>query len=473
MASNIQKLHPKQAVAFQSKATEILYGGAAGGGKSHLMRIKGIEFCWNVPGVQVYLFRRLSDDLLKNHMEGPTGFPAILSPWIDRKLVKITYSPASITFWNDAKIHLCHCQYEKDVIKYQGPEIHVLLIDELTHFTEFMYRFLRGRTRTPDKLKVPDGLSLPYILTGSNPGGVGHNWVKRTFIDGAMPFEIRKVSEDEGGMLRQFIPATLQDNPSLNRAEYANALRGLGNPELVKAMLKGSWEIVAGGALNDLWTPEKHIIRSFEIPSSWRIDRSFDWGSSKPFSVGWWAESDGTEATMRDGAKRCWPPGTLFRIAEWYGWNGKENQGSRLVDSEIARGILRMEKEMGIAGRVRPGPADSSIFDDTNVDCPANIQARQGVKWERADKSPGSRSRGLEVLRRYLRAGLEYPMEDPGLFVFETCHQFIRTVPTLPLAKGALDDVDSDAEDHIYDETRYRLLTPKRVFSSQQQTGGW
>ncbi|UBB18357.1 terminase large subunit domain-containing protein [Comamonas odontotermitis] len=459
-------LQPKQTEAFLSQATEILYGGAAGGGKSHLMRVAAIAWCMDIPGLQVYLFRRLSDDLHKNHMEGPTSFPSLMAEWIDQGHVKVNWSKNFIEFWNGAKIHLCHCQYEKDVTKYQGAEIHVLLIDELTHFTDKIYRYLRGRCRLGG-LKLPEkykGL-FPRINAGSNPGGVGHNWVKATFVDPAKPMEIVQQTKEEGGMLRQYIPAKLADNAALleNDPDYADRLEGLGNAALVKAMRDGDWNIVAGGMFDDVWIEAIHVLEPFDIPSTWRVDRSFDWGSSKPFSVGWWAESDGSPAMLRDGTERSFPRGTLFRIAEWYGWNGKPNEGLKQSDSATAQGILKREQEMRIEANVRPGPADNAIFDEVNGDSPAKIQERHKVRWERSDKSPGSRKRGWSVMRERLRASMAERMEEPGLFVFSTCRQFIRTVPVLPRSETDPDDVDTKAEDHVGDETRYRVLAVKRT----------
>jgi hypothetical protein len=468
------RLHPKQGEAFLSPATEILYGGAAGGGKSHLMRVAAIAWCTAIPGLQVYIFRRISDDLYKNHMEGPTGLPAILGPWINAGRVKVNYSKNSVEFWNGSKIHLCHCQYEKDVTKYQGAEIHVLMIDELTHFTETMYRYLRGRVRLGG-LKVPAEWrgKFPRIVCGSNPGGVGHNWVRATFVDAAPPREIVHTGKTEGGMRRQYIPARLDDNPTLRETDpdYIDRLEGLGRPDLIRAMKEGDWDIVAGGMFDDVWRLDKHVLKPFSIPDGWRVDRAFDWGSSKPFSVGWWAESDGTPAVQADGTTRTFPRGSLIRLGEWYGWNGRPNEGLRVADSEIARGIKSRENEMNIAARVKVGPADSSIFDETNGDSPAKQQERGGVRWEKADKSPGSRKRGWQLMRNRLLAALADRPEEHGLYVFDTCRQFIRTVPVLPRDDKNPDDVDTAAEDHIGDETRYRCLASRRAFTAAPLAG--
>jgi len=453
------ELHERQSLAFESPATEILYGGAAGGGKSHLMRVAAIAWGVAIPGLQVYIFRRTSPDLFKNHMEGPTGFPALLGEWVERGCAGINYSKNYIDLPGGSRVHLCHCQYEKDVYKYQGAEIHVLMFDELTHFSPTQYRFLRSRVRIPDALPVPKEFkgSIPRILAASNPGGPGHNWVKASWVDAAQPMEVWRAADAEGGMLRQFIPALLSDNPSISEEDYGKSLEGLGRPDLVRAMLDGDWDIVAGGMVDDVWDRARHVLEPFEIPASWRIDRSFDWGSSKPFSVGWWAESDGTEAVMADGTRRNFPPGTLFRIAEWYGCRpGAANEGLKLLAVEVARGILEREQIHPWGKRVKTGPADSSIFDVESGRSVADDMERAGVRWERADKSSGSRRAGAEEIRKRLKAGLSHPMEDAGLFVFSTCRDWIRTVPVIPRDDKKPDDVDTDAEDHTWDETRYR-----------------
>lgn len=257
-------------------------------------------------------------------------------------------------------------------------------------------------------------------------------------------------------MRRQFIRAKLADNPTLteNDPDYANRLMGLGEDALVKAMLDGDWDIVAGGMFDDVFKRDLHVLEPFEIPASWYVDRSFDWGSSKPFSVCWWAESDGT--TAPNG--KTYPPGTLFLINEWYGSNGQPNEGCKMLASEIAEGIAEREAEMGI--EVAPGPADSSIFDSENGNCIAEDMAGRGIYWTQADKSPGSRKAGWEKMRNRFKAANQFPMEDSGLFFFNNCLQAIRTIPVLPRDQKKTDDVDTSSEDHAGDAVRYRVHTP-------------
>lgn len=467
-------LHPQQSLAFQSLATEILYGGAAGGGKSHLMRTAAITWCAEIPGLQVYLFRRVSDDLYKNHMIGPGGFFELLGDWIKAGYVTWNGSKNYIKFWNGSQIWLCHCQHEKDRFKYQGAEIHVLLIDELTHFTEMIYRYLRGRCRIGG-LKIPakyKGL-FPRILSGSNPGGVGHTWVRRSLVNFAAPMKVQRADKKDGGMLRQFIPARLEDNPTLleNDPEYVDKLDGLGNPALVAAMKSGDWNIVAGGALDDVWDEEVLTLPRFQIPEDWRVDRSFDWGSTAPFSVGWWAEANGEEVeiTDTDGTSRIFCPtkGSLIRIYEWYGSQAVgTNCGLKMGSTDVADGIRTIERHLldegWILNKPSPGPADNSIFsnDDKSTDDIASKMMKRGVRWIKSDKSPGSRKIGLQLLRDRLKAS--QTGEGPGIYFMENCRAVFELLPVLPRDEKNQEDVDTNAEDHNYDEIRYKCLSLSR-----------
>ncbi len=444
-------LHPKQGVALESRATEMLFGGSVGGGKSHVMRVAAILWCAAIPGLQVYLFRRISDDLIKNHMEGPKGFPVLLARWVIDKLVEIV--EGEIRFWNGSKIYLCHCKDEKDRFKYLGAEIHVLLIDELTTFTDMIYRFLRGRVRMvginlPEQYK---GL-FPRIVASSNPGNIGHQWVKRTFIDDAVPMEIRQAPPTEGGMLRQYIPAKLADNPSMVEDDplYEKRLSGLGSEALVKAMKDGDWNVIAG-AYFDCWETDKHVIKPFAIPSHWTKFMSMDWGSSAPFSVGWWAVSDGSP--LADG--RLYPTGAMIRYREWYGAS-EPNVGIKLTAEQLAEGIAQREiTEPYRANGERPilfRVADPSCWKVDGGPSIAERIARKGLTLRPADNS---RVNGWDQVRARLQGDED---SGPMIYCFETCVDTVRTIPVLQHDEDKPEDVDTDGEDHAADEWRYACM---------------
>lgn len=484
-------LQPKQTEAFLTEANECFYSGAAGSGKSHLMRVAAVAWCSDIPGLQVYLFRRTSPDLLANHMVGPSGFPSMLSELADQKHVQINYSKNEIRFWNSSVIHLCHCQHDKDMYGYQGAEIHVLMVDELTHFSEEVYRYLRGRVRLgglriPDHYYIRDSngvvkednegnklCRMPRVLAGANPGGVGHAWVKRTFIDFAPPMTIKQMPDEDGGFRRQFIPAYLRDNQILvqNDPKYLARLRGLGSEALVSAMAEGNWDIPAGGYFDGVWNRNVHVLEPFEIPPSWRIDRSFDWGSSKPFSVGYWAETDGTEALMSDGTVRHFKKGTLFRIGEIYGWTGTPDEGVRWTAKKVAKEIKKFEDSRDWGWRVKPSAADSAIYTKENGPSIADDMLEEGVRWLPADKRSGSRHIGWLNMVKRLEASKESVMEEAGLFIFSNCLQFIRTVPSLPRDPNDAEDIYSKAEDHVGDEARYRCNMQSKEIRIVQTSG--
>ena len=445
-------LHEKQGVAFQSPATEILYGGAAGGGKSHLMRVAAITWCAAISGLQVYLFRRIRDDLVKNHIEGPKGFRAMLAPWVNAGLVNMVED--EIRFWNGSKIYLCHCKDEKDRWKYLGAEIHVLLVDELTTFTAVIYRFLRGRVRAVGLPQLPDGYvgRFPRILCGSNPGGVGHQWVKAAWIDSQAPLEIVEQPDEEAGMLRQYIPARLDDNPSMMQDDpgYNARLGGLGNAELVRAMREGDWDIVVGAFFTE-WSRKLHVVAPVELPVYWTRFRAMDWGSARPFSVGWYAVSD--------GELEQFPRGALIRYREWYGMRPNEpNAGLKLTTEKVRDGIVQRSFNERYGNDV----ADPSIFARDGGPSiaermlPAN--GKPGIVWSRADNKRVARDGAMGGWDQ-VRGRLVGEDGRPMLYVFDTCTHLIRTLPALQHDELRPEDVDTEQEDHAPDELRYACMS--------------
>jgi len=335
-----------------------------------------------------------------------------------------------------------------DYWNYHGHEYPWIGWDELTLWpNDELYMIMRTVCRSSDP-NVP----RRYRAT-CNPYGVGHNWVKARFID---PAPRETVILDEEGSERVTIHGSIWENLIVlqNDPAYVKMLKSQTGTRR-KAWLEGDWDIVAGGMFDDVWDSKVHIVEPFEIPPTWKLDRSFDWGSSKPYSVGIWAESDGCDVKLPDGTLRSTQRGDLFRISELYGWTGKPNEGTRELASEVARKILKLQRELGRA--VSPGPADSSIYTIENGNSISGDMESVGVRWNRANKAAGSRINGWEILRQRLKNSIS--REGPGLYVFDTCRQFIRTFPVLPRDKRQADDVDTEAEDHIADEVRYRVLS--------------
>lgn len=456
------QLHPAQSRAFVTRATEALYGGAAGGGKSHLLRAAAIAWCQMIPGLQVALFRRTYPDLNANHMEGPSSFPAMLAPLTSTGQARIVQG--EITFANGSRIRLCHCQHEKDRFKYQGTEFHVLLIDELTHFTETIYTFLRARVRMTGLDVAPHLREMfPRILCSSNPGGVGHTWVKRTFVNGGPA--VRRMPDTEGGMLRQYLPARLQDNPTLLQSDplYIARLQGLGDPLLVRAMLDGDWNIVAGAMFGETWRQHLHTVRPFPVPADWPIWWGMDDGFTAPASIHFLTRDPKTS--------------TLFVIGEIY--------RPQMLPAEVVGRVQRMSRNIPLwfgpndvhtGDDVFPGICDGAAFADVGA---ANDRGQKvisrgqqlrdlGLKVDIAKKWQGSRIHRCRELHRLLAPNKDDPRGLPGIRFFTTCERAIETIPALPRDPDNCEDVDTKAEDHAYDSVTYAIQRAERKFATRR-----
>lgn len=325
---------------------------------------------------------------------------------------------------------------------------------------------------------TPNGEPLPPIpletFSTTNPMGPGHNAVKRRFINCAQPGEVvekvynvfnPRTQQDEDVILTQVaIFGSYRENVFLDK-KYIAELERLcaSDPNLRKAWLEGSWDITAGGALDDLWNKNIHVLPRFVVPKSWAVDRSLDWGSSHPFSVGWFAEANGEEVILPDGRKFCPPKGTLIQCFEWYGSQEiGTNKGLKMSAPDLAEGIINREVGLmfsnWIPSQPWPGPADNQIRDvrESDVDTIEKKMSNKGVRWLESDKSPGSRRNGLQLIRDRLQAAVTG--EGPALYFMQNCEASIDTLPSLPRDEEKIDDVDTTAEDHCYDMVRYRVL---------------
>lgn len=318
-----------------------------------------------------------------------------------------------------------------------------------------------------------------WVRSTSNPYGPGHGWVKRRFIDVAEPGQVVRVKTNVFNPRNQkredvvktqvHIFGSYQENIYLS-PEYIADLENITEENRRQAWLFGNWNITAGGAFDDLWREDVHKVPRFRVPPGWHVSRSFDWGSTHPFSLGWWALCDGTEATLPDGRRWAPPRGTLIRIAEWYGCakdhKGQlrigDNVGLKMSATDIGKGAAYREKlllaEGWIPTEVESGPADNQIEDQPQIDVDSiklKMEA-EGVTFTKSNKSPGSRKIGLQLMRDRLQASLLG--EGPGIYFMDNCRASLAILPTLPRDEDDMDDVDTEAEDHVWDETRYTVL---------------
>lgn len=268
------------------------------------------------------------------------------------------------------------------------------------------------------------------------------------------------------------------------------------DPNRRKAWVEGSWDVTSGGRFDHLWNESLHVIKPFRIPDSWTVDRSHDWGESKPFSNLWWAQADGTAAELPDGRQFCPPAGTIILIGEWYGCPPDElNKGLNMSSTNVAKGVAWIDKRLvgevvdepeeiqidgitqgqlhimsGICSEVVKGPADGAIYntgdDELSI---AQKMEKQGVEWLPSNKKPGSRINGASLFADMLEAvtegkNLESGIpEKPAFYVFDYCRGWISRIPVLVRDDKNPDDVDTQQEDHDWDATRYRVLhSPRR-----------
>jgi hypothetical protein len=423
---------------------EIFYGGARGGGKTDgvigKMGLKALRYGRGFNGM---FFRRelpmLDDAIARSHeIYGPLG-----GRWIDQKKTWI--------FPNGARFRFRPLERLQDAEKYQGQNITDVCIEEAGNYPD-----PAPIMRLHGVLRSAQGVPTQMHLTG-NPGGPGQHWIKQRYIDpcpaGMLPIrETIQVKTYKVTRSRVFIPAKVWDNKLLltNDPGYIAGLHLVGSEALVKAWLDGDWSAIEG-AFFDCWSSEKHILRPFPVPETWTRFRSMDWGSARPFSVGWWAIVEDDYRT-EDG--RVLPRGAIVRYREWYGSNGKPNVGLKLTVEQVAAGIK--EREQG--DTIQYGVADPSIFQHDGGPAHAERFHKAGILWRPGDNARVP-LRGAMGGWDQMRARMIGHDGSPMLYVFDGCKDFIRTVPVLQHDPDRLEDLDTDSEDHVADEARYACMS--------------
>lgn len=457
MAKEVELVLPspnaKQKLMFKDEHRYVAYGGARGGGKSWAVRVNALLLAARHPGIDQVIIRRSYPELYANHIK---PFLQLLP----REMYKYNDSKKELKLSNGSIINFKYCANEKDLLNFQGTQCDVMYIDEATQITEDMFRALDACVRGVNKFPRRTYLTC-------NPGGIGHQWVKRLFID-------RHFKDGEKPEQYSFIQAKVQDNKKLLKEQPDYIEQLMAQPaKRREAWLEGNWDIYEGQAFDDFCIEPDvqtaraagcelsveelraqgrwcHVIEPFDMSSGerkgWTIFRSYDFGYNKPFSCAWWAVDY---------------DGVLYRIMEMYGWNGTANEGARWSTDQQFQAIAKQEREHPwLKGKQIHGVADPAIWARNGGESTAEVAARYGIHFSKGDNEriPG-------WMQCHYR--LQFDANGyPRMYVFSNCEAFIRTIPLMQYDHIRVEDIDTKLEDHVADEWRYacmsRPVTPMR-----------
>lgn len=433
-----------QSMFLASTEEEVLYGGAAGGGKSYAMLADPMRY-FNNPNFVGLLLRRTNDELRELKWESQKIYPKAFqgAKWKEKDSMWVF--PSGAKFW------MTYLERDEDVLRYQGQAFTWIGVDELTQYaTPFAWQYLKSRLRTSD----PELKKHLSMRATTNPGGPGHHWVKKMFVDPEVPGKAFWARDIETGEIltypidhedpdkrgkplfkRKFIPALLKDNPYLySDGAYERSLQGLPEAQRRK-LLDGDWSVMEGAAFAE-FNPRLHICEPFDIPNSWRRFRSADYGYNSPAAVLWFA----IDPTYN----------TLYVYKELY--------QSKMTAIDMAQKVLEMDDGDTIAY----GMLDSSVWHQRGHHGPsiAEEMIAYGCRWRPSDRGAGSRVAGKNRLHELLKVVDHGDRQIPGLVIFNNCRQLIADLPTIPSDPKGGDDIDIRyPNDHTYDALRYGIMS--------------
>ncbi len=432
---------------------EVLYGGAAGGGKSYSLIADPVRY-FSSPHARMLIVRRSTEELRELISVSKQLYPRAIPGIKFMERDKTWVAPNGSTLW------MSYLDRDDDVMRYQGQAFNWIGFDELTQWpTPYAWNYMRSRLRATKA----SGLPL-YMRATSNPGGPGHQWVKKTFIDPNTPNKAFWATDENGETIRwpvghsreneplfkrKFIPATLFDNPYLSEdGMYEANLLSLPEHQR-RQLLEGDWDINEGAAFPE-FNRRVHVSEPYDIPASWVRFRACDYGYSSYTGVLWFAVVPGSEQLV------------VYR----------ELYVSKILATDLADMILELEE----GEKIRYGVLDSSLWHNRGDTGPslAEQMITKGCRWRPADRSRGSRVAGKNEIHRRLQ--IDDFTEEPRLVIFDHCKHIISQLPSIPLDKKNPEDVDTHSEDHLYDALRYGVQTRPRsnVFDfdpASQRTG--
>jgi hypothetical protein len=431
-----------QTTAHHTFVDELLYGGAAGGGKSRYARAEAVLNCLRVPGFRAIIFRRTFPDLERSVVEP-------LLQEIPRELGRYNSTKHLFRFFNGSILELGHLQRRDDLMKYQGAEYQLCVLEEGTHFLYEMFDYMRSRLRAGGP--VADAMAKigmrPRMIITANPGGIGHHWVKREFIDPAPAGKVwrpRPTATEPDPPTRCYVPAKATDNPYLDKG-YINRLNSMSD-NLRRALRDGDWDVLDGVRFPD-FRRDVHVIEPGQLPiphSGYPRVVGVDYGSSAPFSAHWMAKlPDGLIVVYRELYIKGLTPqqqAAAIRDAEAPG----ERMPDRPLPVVLDPSMWARSVNNPLAVGKNDAPPPGSIAD-----------AYYQVFGSQVSKARNDRVGGWALLEDQMR------IRDDGLprfLIHSTCTNLIRTLPAAPRDLRNPDDIDTKSDDHALDSTRYGLM---------------
>jgi len=426
-----------QAYAATCPADATFFGGTRGGGKSDCLigrHLRGVERYgnhWN----GLILRRKF-----KEFAELRRRWDELIAAGLPAERIGGDQQTNYIRFpkYGNAQIVMTAVQRAEMLDAFQSQQFTEISLEEAPNFP-FIDRMI---DKLKGSLRSPHGVPCRFFLTG-NPGGPGANIIKYMFIK-PDPEGLGKPQYDETDWSSVFIKSTIDDNQILceNDPNYVNRLKAIKDTALREAWLNGNWDVFIGQAFD--FSVQYHVIEPIPLPKYVPVYMTFDWGYGAPFSVGWWwVDSDNR----------------IYRFAEWYGWNGKPNQGLRITDSEIAKGIIDREKRLGIYDRITKRYAGHDCFNkkpsyEKGGQGPSTYEEFKKLNLKLTKIYPDKATKMKQFRERLLVPAGGMPM----MVVYNTCQRFIETIPALCLDEEDVEILDTDQEDHVYDEAALMCL---------------